>query len=287
MKKNYLLLLLLFCFTQSYAQKFAANFLGEDFKRYKGKLFKINNQATSFLHTFYERLEYLQSSYDNHVIYPEKEYKFNTTKDSLINRVFKVEDIVNKTGAPYTGETYLENPIFILADTLTKQKIYYKYDAKYEHSFPFLTSPISYNEVELCADIEKNVDEFTGETKWSTPMSNRFELSRTILYKYAKKGKVNYYLSLRTTGSTLNVNEAGVIILFTDGTRFSRNIKIDVEADKDGYEYSAFIPLVAADLIAFSTKTIKKFRLYIYDESINNVEADKFKIYVKCLRKKH
>ncbi len=105
-----------------------------------------------------------------------------------------------------------------------------------------------------------------------------------IIYKHINKGKSVYYLSLRTYGSTVNVNETGVIILFTDGTKWTRQSKIDVDAESSGFEYSAFITLALTDLTTFSTKKIKKFRLYIYDEVVNSSDADKFKLFVKCVK---
>ena len=82
----------------------------------------------------------------------------------------------------------------------------------------------------------------------------------------------------------MSVNKTGVIILFTDGTKWTRQSEIDVDAESDGFEYSAFIPLTQEDLITFSTKKIKKFRLYIYDEEIGSCDADRFKIFVKCIK---
>ena len=73
--------------------------------------------------------------------------------------------------------------------------------------------------------------------------------------------------------------------MFTDGTKLTKPTeKIDVKYDK-GYEYSAFITLTTADLTTLNTKKVKKFRLYIHDETVSSVEADKFKLYVSCIRK--
>lgn len=284
-----IIFIIVFCIVagKSMAQKFTENYLADDFKLYKGLLLKLNPQAISgFGHSFYEKMDYVQSMYDGRVIYPEKKYTFNTQKDSLLNRIFRVQNIVNKSGADYNGETYLEKPIFVLQDTVSKQLIYYKYDAEYEHNFPFLTSPIKYDEQELCSRIERDVDEFTGKITINSPMSSGHSISNVILYKNILKGKIVYYLSLRTIGSTLNVREKGVYIIFSDGTKWSRPTEeIEVEADKNGYEYSAFITLSANDLLTFSGKGIRKFRLFIYDESVNSADADKFKTYVKCVRK--
>lgn len=290
MKKN-LILVITICLTlfKVNGQKtFEHNFLGEEFTLYKGTFFKlIDNPVSGFNHTFYSDLENCQSTYNNNVIYPDSKYNFVTVRDSLKNRIFLVEEVIDKTGKEWS-EAYKSDifakPIFVLKDTLNGQKIYYKYDKEYEHNFPFNTSKINYPTDYFCSKIDKSVDDFTSEIKFSSPMINGRQLSPMIIYKNINKGKTVYYLSLRTYGSTVNVNENGVIILFQDGTKWSRGSKIDVEADSNGFEYSAFITLTSADLTTFSTKKIKKFRLYIYDEEINSSDAEKFKLYTQCIK---
>ena len=90
-----LLTLILICLTSN-AQKFEHNYLGKDFLLYKGAFFKLKEDASvdGFSHAFYSDLKYCQSSYDKNVIYSAKEYYFNTAKDSLLNRVFIVENII-------------------------------------------------------------------------------------------------------------------------------------------------------------------------------------------------
>jgi hypothetical protein len=272
--------------TISKSQTFEDNYLGEDYLQYKGVLFKLKSDAISgFSHTFYSDLKYCKSAYDNNVIYPEQKYFFNTVKDSLMNRIFIVENIVDKSGASLTNsDLTIETPIFVLKDTTTKQMIYYKYDKKYEHNFQFNTSKIVLDEKSICTKLERQVDDFTGAIKINSPISSNYDIEPMIIYKDITKTKTSYFLSLSSYGSTVSTNGTGATILFTDGTKWTKPVKIDVEVDKDGYEYSAFITLTAADLTTFMTKKIKKYRLYIYDNIINPINADKFKIYVKCIK---
>ena len=128
------------------------------------------------------------------------------------------------------------------------------------------------------------VDEFTIEIKYNSPLFNGKKLSPRTIYKYLNKRKSVYYLSLKTTGITVNVNESGVIILFTDGTKWTRSSKIDVEAGSDGFDYSAFITLSSSDITTFSKKKIKKFRLFIYDEVVSSSDGDRFKLYTDCIK---
>lgn len=268
---------------------FEHNFLGDEFSLYKGVLIKlIDNPISGFGHTFYSDLKYCQSEFDNNVIYPDTKYNFNTVKDSLMNRIFLVENIVDKTGQVWNESSntdYFAKPLFVLKDTVSGQRIYFKYDKKYEDSFPFNTSTINYPADYFCSKIEKEKDEFTNELRFSSPLMNGRQISPMTIYKYINKGKTVYYLSLRTNGSTVNVNKSGVIILFQDGTKWTRASKIDVEAGSNGFEYSAFITLTPTDLTTFLTKRIKKFRLYIYDEEVNSSDADRFKLYTECIKK--
>jgi len=272
----------------SFSQTFETNFLGDDFMRYKGALLKlIDNPISGLNFTFYSNLNYCQDAYNDHVIYPDLKYHFKTVPDSLANRIFKVEDIVGKDGKTFSGGSYsFEKPIFVLKDTVTKQVIYYIFDKKYDFNFPFLTSKIAVDKDALCNDISRSVDEFTGEIKISSPLSEGSKLAPVIIYKDINKTSTAYYLSLHTNGNTLNVGESGVIILLDDGTKINKSDKIDVEAADNGWDYRAFISLTQSDLQLLSTKKINKYRLYIYDETLSKWFAEKFINYVKCIREK-
>ncbi|HEY1192616.1 hypothetical protein [Flavobacterium sp.] len=286
MKQFFSLLSLILCLTSN-AQKFEDNYLGKDYLLYKGASFKLKDDASvyGFSHAFYSDLKYCQSSYDKNVIYPSKEFYFNTAKDSLLNRVFIVQNIVDKNGNTLDNSLY-EKPIFVLKDSLSKQIIFYKYNVKSEHDFCFNTSKITYDESVFCAKLEREVDDFTDEIKISSPLMISGSLSPIMIYKYLKKGKPPlYYLSLKTSGSTLTVNGKGVIVLFDDGTKWLKpQNKVDIDATSNGYMYSSFIPLSTTDLATFTTKKIKKIRLYIYDGSVVPSDADKFTLFVKCLK---
>lgn len=290
MKKQIFVLttLLVMTFSTLIAQTFKENFLGDDFMQYKGAYFKLKDNAISgFNNAFYGDLKYCQKSYDINVIYPDTKYKFKTVKDSLVNRIFLVEDIIGKDGNTFSGGAYFDKPIFLLRDTTSKQAIYYLYDKQYEHNFPFLTSQITIDINALCSKIEKRTDDFTNEVTINNPIIEGRQISSMILYKTVKSGKVSYSLSLRTYGSTVNVGETGVIILFDDGTKMSKpTVKIDVDTDEKGFEYSAYIPLTETEVKSLTTKKIKKFRLYIYDKEVSPSFAEKFTYYVKCVMEK-
>lgn len=269
---------------QAGAQSFQPNFLGADYLRYKGVFLKVDPKASGLSHMFYKDLKDSSTPYSSAVLYPQVKYTFNTIGDSLANRVFVVENIVGEDGNAFEGNASLpDNPIFILKDTANNKTIYYRYDVKFEHRFPFITSKIQFDKKQLCSEIDRSVDDFTGAVTLSSPLSNGFKLTQLSIQKKVTKAVTRYYLSLRAYGSSAVVDGKGVIILFTDGSKLSKTVDIDVEVDKDQYEYTAFIPVTQADLLVLSTKKIKKYRLYIFDEEVSASEADKFRLFTKCV----
>jgi hypothetical protein len=202
-----------------------------------------------------------------------------------LNRIFKVDDIVDKNGNPYNSSPIIEKPIFIIRDTSSKQIIYYKYDYDYESNFPFLTPVDVLNETKLCPKIEKNIDEFTGLVKFNSPLRNGHSIANVIFYKEINKTRTVYYLSLHTKGSTVVVDGTGATILFSDGTKLTKQIKIDVKPEESGFDYSTFISLTLNDLNVLTEKKIKAFRLYIFDEDVSLVDAYRFKVYANCIKK--
>jgi hypothetical protein len=135
-----------------------------------------------------------------------------------------------------------------------------------------------------CEKIVRKSDDFTNEIQINSPIIETGQIASMIIYKILESGDVMFFLSLQTYGNTLNVGETGVILLFDDGTKMNKpSEEIDVDAHAKGFKYSAFISLTETEVISLSTKKIKKFRLYIYDEAVNPDFADKFTHYVKCV----
>lgn len=123
------------------------------------------------------------------------------------------------------------------------------------------------------SSIDKNIDDFDNSKTFYTQM-----LKPAFITRIVKKSTITYYLSFSTKGSTLNAGEKGVYVIFQDGTKWIRSLeKIDVEYD-DGYEYSSFTTITAADLRLFQRKKVKKFKLYIYDYEVSEEDATFFQI---------
>jgi hypothetical protein len=267
---------------------FEYNFLGREYLHYKGVQFKLNvNEYFGLEYSFYSDIKECQLSYNKNVKYQDPNMVGATLKDSLVNKVYLVEKIIDYNGNELSDKTVnysSTNPILVLKDLHNGEIIFYKYNKDISIEFPFLTSKIIYPNNFFCSKIEKEIDEFTNEIKFSTPTLSDGEISPVSILKIISKGKTIYYLSLRTQGSTININKTGVIILFQDGTKWSKDAKIEADAGRNGFDYSAFITLNPNDLAIFSSKKIKKFRLYIYDQEISPRNADLFKYYVDCIK---
>jgi len=293
MKKLKILLLVISIVTlvtlSSYAQTFGPNFLGKDYQRYEGVLLKLkdNTKKDGFSCKFYSNLKYCQRV-DSNVIYPDRIERFKTVYDSLANRIFIVDDILDKGS----------KPIFVLKDTDTKQILYFAYNQKDEFSFPFNTSKIIVDldekpEKPFCSGIGRSVDDFTDDVTFviSIPRGfGNFGMDPVRVIKTLSKTRTSYYLYFYTYSDFLVVYGEDAAVKFTDGTKWLRSVKIKtdlypIRAHGVDYEYSVFIALTNADLITFSTKNIEKFRLDIFDEEINPIKAEEFKNYMKCMMK--
>lgn len=268
-------------------------FLEDRVLDYKGTLLKIDTtNTTGFSFCFYGDLKYLQDDSNRNILYPDNSL-FKTDATKLKNRIFLVQRITDASGNEIPADKkilYTDKVILNLIDTLNKEVLFFKYNIKYHTAFPFLCN---LNAPELTtSDIYKKKlsitnDEFTGEITTNNP----YDTKGAVIYKYSKKvnGKMtdNFYLSLDACGSTLNVPEKGVIILFEDGSKFekpSAEIDVDYKGDYCTYKYSCFIPLTKTELLTFSKKKIKKYRLYIYDEELSPEISGDFKQYCGAIR---
>ena len=118
---------------------------------------------------------------------------------------------------------------------------------------------------------------------YSSPISLENGIASLVILKKIKNNKATYYLSLYAKSIIPVVDGNKVYVLFTDGSQFEKNTDIDCNAEENGFCYSAFFSITEKELEIFSTKTVKKIRLYIFDETIDSTEADHFRRYVKCI----
>lgn len=130
-----------------------------------------------------------------------------------------------------------------------------------------------------CISIYRKVDKFDGTVTFTSPILNQI-----TLYKVIKDNNVFYYMRLKCLGSTMNVMEKGVTILFENDLRIDRpEIEIDVDATSDGYSYSAFIDLSIEEMNIIANNQMTDFKLYIYDCIVNVFKRKKYMKYANCL----
>jgi len=197
----------------------------------------------------------------------------------LVGKEFKVLEIFEIVPKySFSGKEYA-----VEIENAEIGKIFYKYDPKYEHSFELeVIGGLDYPQDFFCSKIEQQKDKFEDKTTFFTPTENGISFVKTI-----DKGKTFIYLNVRVNGSTLNVSEKGLNILFEDGTKFTKpEAKIDTKVSSgSGYIYSAFIQLTTAEIKILSEKNITDTRVYIYDGTVDKDSAKKIREYLKCLSK--
>lgn len=135
-------------------------------------------------------------------------------------------------------------------------------------------------------NITKRADSFNNSVIYETSLTGLLDFSPARMSKHISQKDTIYYLYLTAHGLTLNVGEKGVIVLFTDGSRWES--MSDVATDSDygsaGWRYSSFIRMTEEDLHVFSNKRISGFRLYVYERFLLKSESKKFMNEVRELR---
>ena len=120
-------------------------------------------------------------------------------------------------------------------------------------------------------------DKFTNEVTYRSPLLEDLNFT-----KFVKNDNIVYYLSCNTIGSTVVVDGKGVILLLDNGEKIEwPEEKIDVKVRGGNYVYSCFIRLSSEDIAKLQQNNISDFRLYIYDNKVEN--SEKYKQYINCM----
>lgn len=280
MEKLYLAIALFFIPHLAKSQIFEKTFLGEDYQFYKGVLFKLDpNREPVNWYTFSTSIEHCIN--DRHDNFPRPDTS-HVSIDSIENKIFELIQIIDPESSSVLLSGRFHDAFFVLKDTKSNFKMYFRYDKKMSFYFPFLTSKIIYDEKILCSRIIGKFDDFTRQYTYNTPFLE-YGTPDIVAYKTIKNNIVSYILSLHAHSPSLSLNIRGATILFSDKTSLFKNVKIDVDADSEGYQYSAYIAITKAELDLLLKKKIWKYRLYIYDGEPENKDAELFKTYLKCL----
>jgi hypothetical protein len=133
-----------------------------------------------------------------------------------------------------------------------------------------------------CAQLSRNVDEITKSITISSSLRHGMSFQKTI------DGKdTSVFLMLNGCGASPNVGTTGSVVLFSDSTQLSFDTKNDVEVGEGGrcaYHYIAACLLRPSDVAQLCTKTVKLFRVYIYDRTMDNASAINLQADAKLVR---
>lgn len=155
--------------------------------------------------------------------------------------------------------------------------VFYDYDPNFKLSWIFeVVGGLEYPNSYWCKDIETKEDKFTSTIKYNSPITN---------HVFFIKEKGITYIYLKSYGKTIVLNQKGIIILLSDGSKIeNKTTKIDVDSDGDGYyTYSTLFALTDNEIKKLSENYITDYRLYIYDFKLD--EGVLYQEYLKCLSK--
>ena len=131
-----------------------------------------------------------------------------------------------------------------------------------------------------CKNIKIEVDKFTGETRYRTPL-----LKQIHFIKYIKNGEEKTYMMISTIGSTPATGK-GVILLLENGEKITKNIETNVSVNTNAqFEHTAFFSLNKNDIELLKKYNVTDTRLYIFDMEI--IKPIQYRAYIICLENKH
>ncbi len=266
-------------------------FLGSDYHLYKGVVLEFDNHSTHLYTQFYSSYSIFnrtQFDRERRVLYRDHSKgtlaQYYTTPDSLFNRVFLVTDIIESDELKYS-----DDPLLVLEDTLTKQVIYFRYNKRVGHYWPFFSEEIEYDKELLCSYIVRRYDRFTNTTTINTPLLHAGKTYFTILMKHIEGNSTKYYLSLHLSTEINSGTGSSVILLFEDDIRINKQADVKFDGatrtgDSYWYEYKAMVPLNQNDLNTIVSKELIGFRLHVYDRfEPDNYKRKFFKTFSECV----
>lgn len=160
--------------------------------------------------------------------------------------------------------------------------IYFDYNPKYEHSFPFeVIGGLDLPKDFYCKKLKVKKDKFEDKITTSTPYA-----SGISFVKVERNSNQVIYFNINETGSTLAINKKGLYVLLENNKRISKpNLDIDVEVNTggSGYIYNAFVKLSKEDIELLLNNKITDDKLYIFEGTVDKESANKIMGYLKCL----
>ena len=219
----------------------------------------------------------------------------SSSYDSLVNRSFVVEEVNDydkeqrylKLSNKEIGTIYkIYTARFGPLDLKTKKSLDERLK-RLQESEAIVAAEKASLVANPCPLIEDEYDEIDKTKDFKTPSSFNDVLFRAVFIKSVKKGIGTYYLSLKTIGNIPLANEKGLTIVLVNGKMIRKPaavVETDVNSDGD-YVRSSFINLTPVDIALLKTSPIKKFRLYIDDEEVEQGDV-LHKLFLCLLTKK-
>ncbi len=162
--------------------------------------------------------------------------------------------------------------------------IYYAYDPQVADLFLLnVVGGLMPPEGFLCQRLITEKDKFSSKITTRTPTEYEYSITRI-----EENGEKIIYLRLQSYGATLNINEKGLKVLFSDGTVISKpdeEINYTDASGTKGWTYSCFVRLDKEDINTFTIKTITDYSLGIYERKIKSTNALELREYLKCMIK--
>jgi hypothetical protein len=153
-------------------------------------------------------------------------------------------------------------------------------------SFALFSQPLCSDTVNVCNLINVKTNDFDDEIHLSTPTVLGFvELPLSYhIFVSTSKPSLEKILYLSTWDPNLSYGGRGVDILFANGKKINKDIKVDVEVYNGyNYIYKAFIKLNKSDIELFKKQEVVKFRLYIYEHELDEYQKCIFKRLFNCM----
>ena len=261
-------------------QDFERVYLYTKFRDYHNAKLKFDKDLYSVYlkYQFHGSLENAVNDLPSDLYNSESEKEFI---ESIKEVEFTVVGFYQSTGDTLEADKEEYNPIFMLKGNDGK-KYFWKYSANSEGFFKCIRVSLDQGDVNYCEQIEVKKDDFTKEVSWHQPYHSNNDPSFSA---YQRDGKINVYMSLRTTGVTLNVEKKGLYLLFEGDTVVHKpEVEIKTDVADEGWSYSAFFELNKDEMKLLADKKLLKYRLYIYDDEVK--ANNRLRDFAKCFLEK-
>lgn len=178
---------------------------------------------------------------------------------------------------PWEGKFGDEHRILDLQNRSGK-KLFYFYDPRYSSELNLIPvgeiTPVSGY---YCRDVRKTVDRFDDTETWATEQPQPL-----VYWKRIMNSDTVYYLFLTTTAELPNTGSDAVLIL-KSGKRLTKTCTMAMTVtDKGDYQAKSTCRLQQDDVDLFISDPISEFRIFLYEQRVDDPEH--FSDMLNCIR---